>query len=126
VLQPFDAPIGKATLPGEKVTFSPVKTVTDEKFADLRSFHGGNQGLLYVKTKIQSANAGEGVLVYGADGPFRIWHNGELVGTHAEATNPARADAYRATVAMREGVNEVVLALSSANGRAWGVFVGHM
>ncbi|MCX5658466.1 MAG: glycoside hydrolase family 127 protein [Planctomycetota bacterium] len=118
--------IKPVTLPAPGTHFERVATVSDEKFCDIRAFHHGAQGLLYVRTTITMPEAGEGTLVYGADGPVKAWLNGQEVGMHPEATNPAKADSFRAKVAWRKGDNEVVLALLTNQGRAWGVFVGRL
>lgn len=112
----------QAPPPGTR--FEPAREITQEKFCDIRAFHRGAQGLLYVRTVIDMPEETAGALIYGADGPFKIWLNGEEVGQHPEASNPAKIDAYRTDVRWRSGPNEVVIGLLTNDGKAWGVFVG--
>ena len=103
-----------------------MQSVSPERFCDVRAFHRLRHGLLYIRTHVE-AEAGEaGALVYGADGPVKVWVNGEEAGCHPEATNPAQANAYSVPVRWREGKNEVLFALATNGGHAWGVFAAWM
>ena len=123
-LQPAPSSLEAVALPSQGLDYQLLKLVTSEHFCDVRVFHNGNHGLLYLRTTIRRETAGTGTIVYGADGPFKIWCNGKLLGTHPEATNPAVADAYKAPVAWQAGENEIVIALLTNLGRAWGIFAG--
>ncbi len=123
-LQPAPSSFDAISLPSKDLTYQPLKLITSENFCDVRVFHNGNHGLLYLRTTVRRDAAGAGTIVYGADGPFRIWCNGNLLGSHPEASNPAVVDAYKADVAWQAGDNEIVLGLLTNLGRAWGVFVG--
>ena len=102
--------------------FKPVEDVTGENFADIRQFHRGHHGVVYIRTAFDAAKAAKGELLYGADGPVRVWVNGRAVGCVPGATNPAVAGAHRAAAAWKKGVNEIVFGLLTNQGRAWGVF----
>ncbi len=107
--------------PPADAEFSPAP-VTSENFADIRTFHGGKAGVVYIRTTINMLKDGAGQLAYGADGPVRVWVNGQPAGQQPLATNPAVANQYFAPVMWKQGANEVVFALSSNDGRAWGVY----
>lgn len=117
----FEGDIAQATLPPDDAQFAPAP-VTGENFADIRTFHGGRQGLVYIRTTIHMTQGGSGRLRYGADGPVRVWVNGQPAGLEPLATNPAVANQFLAPVAWNEGDNAVLFALSTNHGRAWGVF----
>lgn len=121
-LQPVVPDIRTVAAPPARLPVSPVRTVTHENFCDIRGFHGGGDGLLYVRAEYAAPEASRGELRYGADGPVRVWVNGKPVGCEPDATNPANPDAYRAAVAWRKGTNRIVFALGTNQGRAWGVF----
>lgn len=110
--------------PGDSVAFSPVTTVTEEQFADLRAFHGGRDGLLYVRATYVAPHAAAGRLTFGADGPVKAWLNGEELACEPAAANPARKDGFYRLAAWRPGRNEILLALATRSGQAWGIFAG--
>ena len=89
--------------------------------ADVRDIHRGQDGLLYVRAVAQLPHALAGRLLYGADGPVRVWVNGEPVGCVPDATNPCTPDEYSCNVNWRKGDNTVVFALLTNHGKAWGV-----
>ncbi len=108
-------------LPAQDVVFV-AAPVTGENFADIRTFHGGRQGVVYIRTNIHMIKGGPGQLAYGADGPVRVWVNGQPAGAQPAATNPAVANQFSAPVHWNEGDNAVLFALDTNHGRAWGVY----
>lgn len=104
--------------------FAPVTAVRgQDRFVDLRAFHGGKDGVLFVKAEYRAASAGVGCVRFGADGPVRMWVNGRCIATAANACNPAVAEGYVAPVTWRRGINSILLALATNHGRAWGIFL---
>lgn len=120
-LQAAPADVARAKPPPRRLAFRPV-AVTDAGFCDVRSFHGGQHGLVYIRRVVRVPNAGAGAVLYGADGPVRVWVNGQAVGCQPEATNPAREREFRAEVQWQAGDNEVVFGLVTNHGNAWGIF----
>jgi hypothetical protein len=88
---------------------------------DIRGFHGGKDGLVYLKTTAIRKAEGKRRLLFGADGPTKVWVNRKEVAVAPNATNPAIADQYSANVNWRKGRNEIIFAVHSNKGRAWGI-----
>jgi hypothetical protein len=93
-------------------------------FVDVRSLHDGKPGLVFLRTKYKAKQDGKGTLVYGADGPVKVWVNGRVADCRPEATNPAVAGQYRASVTWKKGSNDIVFALDTNRGHAWGIYAG--
>jgi len=120
-LQPKTGSIAEATLPGADVKFAGIMNVHLTGMADVRPFHFGQDGLVYLKTAVEFGKDFTGRLLYGADGPVKVWVNGEEVDCRPDASNPCAPDEYSCAVHWRQGQNEVTFALDSNNGKAWGV-----
>ncbi len=110
---------GGLALPVDLFVF-PVPTVGQEGMADIRGVHGGKDGVVFVRAEVEFPHAFEGILLFGADGPVKVWVNGREAAWVPGATNPCVPDQYRALVSVREGKNEVVFAVGTNGGRAWG------
>lgn len=120
--QPAARDVRRASLPGRKWAWTPMTRVGAHQL-DARPVFRGRDGLVYIRGRLERAAAGAGELRLGADGPFRVWVNGKPVGAERRASNPALADQYRFPVAWKKGSNEVIVALNSNWGKAWGVMV---
>ena len=118
------ADIRRVALPPASIEYSPEGELPGQSpnFNDIRGFHKGSHGLLYLQASVEQATAGPGVFAYGADGPVKLWVNGKVVDCRPEATNPAVEGEYLIRVPWRRGKNRIVLGLSSNHGKAWGVF----
>jgi beta-galactosidase len=122
VLQPGND-VASAELPASNLVYAPASPVPATGFYDFRQFHGGKGGLLYIRATYEVFAAGPGALQYGADGPIKLWVNGQLVAVHPTASNPAKKDEYRSRVVWKVGVNEVIIAMTTNGGKAWGLFI---
>lgn len=120
---PMKGAIRNVALPAKGTKFSAVPYVADSRLLDIRKFHDGKDGLVYIRTTIKRKAAGAGTLLYGADGPVKVWVNGKAVDCRPKASNPAIADEYPVPLRWKKGANEVLFALHTNNGRAWGVIV---
>ena len=78
-------------------------------------------GLVYICGTIKMPTGGKGALLYGADGPVRVWVNGKPAGCQPKATNPIVLDQYRAAATWKKGRNEILFDLDTNKGQAWGV-----
>jgi alpha-galactosidase len=113
--------IGAAPYPHADMVFHDAGYLPVSRMIDIRKEHGGKDGMVYIKARIKIPRAGAGWFLFGADGPVKAWINGKKIGCHPEATNPAVAEAYKGGVTWKKGLNEVLFALATNNGRAWGV-----
>ncbi len=123
-LLPKAGDIRRVNPPRTKLTFSAIPYHAQYKNLDIRPVHGNKQdGLVFIRGTITVPRSGKGVLLYGADGPVKVWVNGRAVGCEPRATNPARIDEYRARVAWKKGRNAILVAMHTNRGQAWG-FIG--
>jgi len=74
--------------------------------------------------KVNTIGLCHGLLLYGADGPGKVWVNGEAVDARHNAANPATPGEYRVKVSWKKGRNDVLFALATNLGRAWGLYAG--
>jgi predicted dehydrogenase len=113
--------IKTAKPPAARVKFTPM-TVTGGGFMNVNPMIKRRDGLVYFKARHQSVKGGKAMLLFGADGPSRVWLNGKAVGLFPNLTNPAGADRCRVPVTLKKGANELLIALDTNEGKAWGVF----
>ncbi len=59
----------------------------------------------------------------GYDGPVRVWVDGKEIFHDPTGTNPARADAGRGVFEAAPGKHELVVALGTNGGKAWGIYL---
>lgn len=90
-------------------------------FVDVRAQIKEQPGVLYLAADIPGKATGRRVLSLGYDGPIRAWLNRREI-FHGPGTNPAIPDRLALYVGLRRGVNRLVVALDTNNGRAWGLF----
>jgi beta-galactosidase len=121
-LQPAPDDIHDATPPVAGTAFHKVTTVRADGFCDIREFHKRRDGFVLIRATFVMENAGTGVLLYGADGPVRVWVNGTAVDCRPEARNPAVKDGFKVDVAWKAGENVALFGLQTNGGKAWGVF----
>ena len=113
--------IGAAAYPRKGLRFAPLPYNAAGWFYDIRGLYEGRKerdGLVYARAYI-ARKAGPGKLRVGADGPFKVFLNGQEIVCDPKATNPLRA---RSTVEVnwKSGRNEIVFAVRTNNGAAWG------
>jgi DUF1680 family protein len=114
-------PIAEVLLPAKGSEFLPVPFVWDTELADIRAFHRGRDGLMYLRTALVLPAGGQGRLLFGADGPVKVWVNSEIVACMPDAHVPAVIGEYQADVAWQAGENTIIFALRTDAGQAWGV-----
>ncbi len=119
-LRPKAPDIARAAPPPAGTQFSPIQF--SGGILNICPIHRNmKDGLVYIKGALKMKRAGRGTLAYGADGPTKVWVNGQAVGCAPQATNPVVADQYAAQVVWRKGENELLFAIHTNGGRAWGV-----
>ena len=122
-LMPFDGNVAALELP---------KTVALETRAfkdDFCSRHdefaakAGRNAVAYYHCRLDCAVPMQLEALLGYDGPVAVWIDGQKVFTDATGTNPAEPAEVRVPFAAARGEHEVLLALGSNAGNAWGVFL---
>ena len=98
--------------------------VKPDGFVDMRGVHQGKNGVLYLLTRHKAKRAGAARLLYGADGPVKVWVNGREFDCRPAATNPARKGEYETRIQLKKAVNEILFALGTNFGHAWGIYAG--
>lgn len=84
---------------------------------------GAEDNVLYYACAFSCPQAMRLALLLGYDGPVKAWLDGREVYHDPAGTNPAVADAHPVPVAATAGRHEIVVALGTNAGRAWGVFL---
>jgi len=62
-------------------------------------------------------------LALGYDGPVKVWWDGREVFHDPEGKNPAILDSKFVKLSAAAGRHEIMIALGSNDGKAWGVFL---
>ena len=99
---------------------------SDKDFCDLHPLIGPTaprELALYYACRITCAEPMKLLALVGYDGPVRVWIDGQPVYHDAEGHNPARADLARLPLNAAAGEHEVVVALGTNHGAAWGIFL---
>jgi hypothetical protein len=120
-LQPAAPDIRRAVRPVAGLLSEAVPYMLETELADARGIHGGRNGLIYLQATIAMKAGGKGQLMYGADGPVKVWVNGKEADCRPEASNPAVIGEYVCPTRWRKGANTILFALNTNHGNAWGV-----
>lgn len=117
-----DGPVDRLSLPGLGLELTH-RTFTGD-FCDLHTeLLKRGCGTVYFVHCFTAERAGTLVALLGYDGPVRMWLNGDEVFTDPCGAGPARRDTESIPVTVRNGRNELVVALDADRGRAWGIFL---
>ena len=79
--------------------------------------------LLYLSCRIECPEAMQLAACLGYDGPVKLWVDGQELFHDPAGTNPACVDAARIAFKAEPGEHEVLVALGSNQGKAWGLFL---
>jgi hypothetical protein len=114
--------IDKVLYPARGLAFTPIEFYDEGvSYHDIRSRHGGKRdGLVYARGFIRFKEAVRGSLRFGADGPVKVFVNRKAVGCDPKATNPVGEHLSVVPVAWKQGKNEIVVAMRTCQGKAWG------
>ena len=109
----------------ETQTFTPMQAApaghAAAGFMNVMEKTGGQPGVIYLQTAVESARDTRGLLKLGYDGPIRAWVNNREVFAGPGA-NPAVPDKAVVYADYRRGTNKILLALDTNNGKAWGIY----
>ena len=122
-LLPVKTRITDAGYPAKSIAFLPLKNDSGASYEDIRPRYEGktkHDGLIYARKSITVKKAGEGNITIGADGPFKVFVNRKEVGGNPKATNPISNHIMTLPVTWKKGKNEIVLAMRTNDGNAWG------
>jgi len=113
--------ICQAALPAAGVAFKPMRAVTGG-FMNVYPITQDKDGVIYFKAAYDSDRSGPATLCFGADGPSKLWLNGQEIAVYTDLTNPSGADKRSARVNLRKGANELAVAMDTHGGNAWGIY----
>ena len=123
---PSRVAIQKVNLPRSLAALSLNARTFDQAFADRHveiQAVGAKPGLVWYACAFECPEAMKVTAWLGYDGPVKAWLDGQQVFVDPAGTNPAVPNAGRATpVSLKKGAHELVIALNTNLGRAWGVF----
>ena len=124
-LLPDPTPIPQVEYPGKGLQFVTIPHDNQRGFEDIRPFYQGTpkEGLLYARGYIATTKSGAGKLLIGADGPFKVFVNRREVACNPQATNPISQHVLPVIVTWKKGRNEIVLAMRTNAGNAWGFMI---
>ena len=114
--------IAAVEYPARSVKMTPIVHDRENGFEDIRPRYEGKpkDGLVYARGFSTARHAGAGKLRIGADGPFKVFVNRKQVACNPKATNPISSQVQTVDVTWKRGKNEVVLAMRTNGGKAWG------
>lgn len=109
--------------PPKGIKWTPLRYDDNGHYLDIRPIHNDSKdGMVYIHGKLKVAKAGAGHLLHSPDGPVKVWVNSKEVACEPTATNPiTENDKYRAPVKWKKGLNDIVFAILTKNGMAWGL-----
>ena len=84
---------------------------------------GTADNLLYFVCAFDCSEPMRLAALVGYDGPVKAWIDGKQIVCDPKGTNPATPEKGRKVFAAKAGKHEIVVALGTNHGKAWGVFV---
>ncbi len=85
--------------------------------------HGAEDALLYYACAFECPEAMRLAVLVGYDGPVKLWLDGRELLHDANGTNPAIVDGRQIPVRPGKGRHEILVALGTNDGAAWGIFL---
>ena len=123
-LQPKTVVAAPAKRLTEPLGWQPVAATTSPAgFINIHPLTADGDGLVYLGNKFRVHHAGRWTLSVGHDGGVRVFVNGRAVLTVSEKQNPAPPLRSKVALALGKGTHEIVIALDTAAGKGWGIFV---
>ena len=122
-LLPVRSVISKVAYPDTKVKFTKAEFNAVHDFCQIQDRYGetkSDDGLIYARCYYNARKAGTGTINVGADGPFKVFVNQNEICCNPRATNPVSDHMTLVQVNWQAGKNEIVLAIRTNKGMAWG------
>lgn len=88
---------------------------------DRLKFVDGKDKIFYFKCRIKCGEAMNLNLLFGYDGPVKMFCDGKEIYCDMKGTNPLLKDHRKVPCLLSKGIHEVVVALASNRGAAWGI-----
>lgn len=98
-------------------------TADETGFVSVHDRFAGANGVAYFATRIEVSKSGTWDFKLGYDGGVRLFVDGAAVFADPARRNPALPDRAVVPVALRKGLHEIVVALDTASGLGWGIFL---
>ncbi len=124
--QPSAGKLGKLAYPSDLGVLQLEKRTFAENFCSLRpeiAAHGETDEVVYYACRFSCAEAMRLALILGYDGPVKAWLDGKKLLHDPNGINPATPDKGRAPFKASPGAHEIVVALGTNRGAAWGIFL---
>lgn len=121
-LQP-PQPITSLSYPEKPASLGMTLRVFSADFLNRHDEFAKSSALGYYACQVCCATAMQLGIMLGYDGPVKVWLDGKELFCDAHGTNPAREDEAVIPVAVKKGEHELLVALDTNQGQAWGIFL---
>jgi predicted dehydrogenase len=122
-LLPIKTSITEIGYPGKGLKYYEVEYLVMHGYNHIRPRYKDKtdlDGVIFARCFYSARNAGPGKLRIGADGPFKVFVQGKEVGSNPLANNPVQKNLMIIPVAWKQGKNEIMIAIRTNAGKAWG------
>jgi hypothetical protein len=124
--QPSAGRLDELECPAGLESFHMAPRLFAESFCNLHpeiAQHGGQDEVVYFACRIACKEDLALALVLGYDGPVKAWVDGKLLIHDPNGVNPATTEKGTARFQATAGEHEVIVALGTNRGAAWGIFM---
>jgi sialate O-acetylesterase len=124
--QPSAGRLEKLTCPARLDALGMTSRTFTDPFCNLHpeiAERGNRDEVVYYACRISCPEAMRLVLILGYDGPVKVWVDGKLRLQDPNGTNPAFSEKGTARFRASAGEHEIVVALGTHSGAAWGIFL---
>ncbi len=125
-LQPSAGKLYELAYPAELASLNLAKRKFAGNFCDLHhdfEKHGAHDAMVWFVCQFTCPETMRLALVLGYDGPLKVWVDGNQRFHDPNGVNPATPDKAKVPVTVAAGKHEVVLALGTNYGKAWGIYL---
>jgi hypothetical protein len=124
--QPVTAGLKSVRCPSRRETGRMTPREFPDSFCNLHpeiAVRGGANERVFFACRVTCDEAMQLRLLLGYDGPVKAWVDGKAVATDPKGTNPANPEQIKAAFNASKGHHEIVVALDTNKGAAWGIFL---
>jgi hypothetical protein len=106
----------------DRLDWQPATTADPSPWlVSVHDVYGDRDGLVYLGNRFRVQRSGRWIMHLGHDGPARLFVDGKIVATESRRQNPCPYTRTVATVALKKGLHEIMVALDTDRGRGWGI-----